>query len=232
VRKVVIASVGFAWDRVARSIGRVGVGEGDVVLLFNSIPQAPPAVEAMKRLRGWLAETYPGVVFEDYWLDPRAGFEEDVAFIRRRVEAYAPCRAFFLAVGGFRWLALAVSYAAFAAYTVGAIRKIRVEGLELELEEDAQSRDVIRQMFPTQESRVIRIPVLTKLADIDYEDLQILEKISSGIKRAKQLSKELGIPRATMQRKLVQLVKKNLISYERRGRSYLYTPTQLAKMLL
>ncbi len=232
MKKVVVASVGFTWDRVARAVGRIGVGEGDAVLLFNSVPEVQQAIEAMERLRKWIEETYSSVTVEVHWLDPRNGFEKNVAFVRKRVETYAPCRAWFLAVGGFRWLAIAISYAAFATYTVGEIRRIRVESLELELEEDTRSRNVIRQLFPTQESRVIKVPILVKLADVDYEDLLILETIARGVRRAKQLSRELGIPRATLQRKLMQLVNKGLLTYEKRGRSYLYTPTPLAQMLL
>jgi len=231
-RKVVVASVGISWERVARAIGRAGIGEGDVVLLFNSVPKVPEAEGAMYRLVSWLGEVYRGVAVEAFWLDPRQGFEENVALIRRSAERYAPCRAFFLAVGGFRWLSIAVAYAAFAAHTVSQITGVTVESLELELEEDTRTRDVIRQLFPTQESRVIKVPVLLKLAEVDYTDLQILKEVSNGVRRAKHLEKKLGIPRPTLQRRLVKLVKRGLLKYEKRGKSYEYTPTNLAKMLL
>ncbi|ADM27728.1 CRISPR locus-related DNA-binding protein [Ignisphaera aggregans DSM 17230] len=232
MRKVVVVSVGISWERVARAIGRTGIGEGDVVLLFNSIPRVSDAEDAMNRLDLWLREVYREVVVEMFWLDPRNGFEENVALIRRNVERFAPCKAYFLAVGGFRWLSMAVAYAAFATHTLSHITNVSVETLELELEEDTKTRDIIRQIFPTQESRVIRIPILLKLAEIDYTELQILKEIATGTKRTKHLVKKLGIPRQTLQRKLVKLVKKELLEYEKKGKSYEYIPTDLAKMLL
>lgn len=231
-RKVVVASVGFTWERVARAVARVGVGGGDAILLFNSVPRVEAAERAMNSLVEWFSNVFSDVCVECFWLDPRDGFENNVAKIRREVERFAPCRAYFLAIGGFRWLSLAVAYAAFATHTLSHINKVVVESLELELEEDTRSRDAIRELFPTQESRVIKIPVLLKLAEIDFEDLQILKEIESGARRAKQLCKKLDIPRSTMQRKLVQLVNKGLLTYEERGRSYLYKTTPLAKMLL
>ncbi|MEM1746587.1 MAG: CRISPR-associated CARF protein Csa3 [Candidatus Nezhaarchaeales archaeon] len=232
MRRVVVSSIGFAWERVFRAVARIGLGEGDGLLLFNSLPKVDMAIEAMEMIKKRVEEVYPGVSVGSYWLDPRQGFEVNVALIRRRVEEHAPCEAFFLAVGGFRWLALALSYAAFAAHTLSEMRKIYVKSLELQLEEDLHSKELLKQMFPTQEERTIRIPLLLKLADVDLEGLQIMELVGRGLKRAKQLEDELRMPKATMQRKLVQLVNKGLLAYEKRGRSYLYSLTPLARMLV
>lgn len=230
--KVIVSSVGFAWERVIRAIGRVGLGEGDVVLLFNSEPKIDRAVEAMNRIKEWIGNVFSNIIVEIYWLNPREGFEFNVAFIRKKVEAHIPCRVWFLAIGGFRWLALAVSFAAFAIHTIGEIRNISVESLELELEEDIHSKDIIKQMFPTQEQRIIKVPVLIKLTNIDSKDLTILEAIAQGIRKSKQLVQQLNIPRATLQRKLNQLVKKELVKCEKRGKSYIYSITPLAQMLI
>lgn len=231
MRKIIVVSVGFAWDRVVRAIGRVGLGEGDVALLLNSEPRVERAVEAMNKIKEWIDNVFPGVIVELYWLDPRNGFERNVAFIRRRVEEYSPCRSWFLAIGGFRWLALAVSYATFAIYTISELHQIKVESLELELEEDTYSRDVIRKMFPTAEQRVIRIPILIKLTSIDYQDLTILKAIADGTKETRKLIQRLGIPRATLQRRLNKLIKKELLTYEKKGRNYIYSLSPLAQML-
>jgi CRISPR-associated protein Csa3 len=115
---------------------------------------------------------------------------------------------------------------------VGSLRDVTVESLELELEEDPRSREAVKTLFPTQESRVVRVPVLVKLVDIDYDGLLILQTIAEGVRRAKPLPKKLGVSRATLQRKLVQLVREGLLSYEKRGRSYIYKPTRLAVMIL
>ena len=116
LRKVIVASVGHSWERVFRAVAGVGVGEGDTVLLFNSYPQSREAVDAMNKLFDEITKRFLANV-KMFWLDPRKGFEDSVAEIRRAVEEYAPCKAFFLAVGGFRWLALAVSFAALALNT-------------------------------------------------------------------------------------------------------------------
>lgn len=237
VRKAVVASVGFAWERVLQAVGRVGLGEGDALLLFNSLPQVSRAVEAMEMIVKRVEEIYPEVEVEAHWLDPKQGFEVNVASIRRRVEAYAPCEAFFLAIGGFRWLTLALSYAAFAAYTLSEARRISVKSLELQLEEEEHSREAIRRMFPTQEERTIRILSFVKLADVDLKGLQILELVNQGLRRAKQLKDELKasgleMSGATLQRKLTQLLKRGLLTCEKRGRSYLYSLTPLARMLV
>lgn len=230
--RVIVASVGFVWDRVIRAIGRIGLSEGDVVLLFNSEPKVDKAVEAMDKIKKWVEDIFPDVVVELNWLDPRNSFEQNVALIRRKVEEYSPCRSWFLAIGGFRWLTLAVSYAAFAVHTIGELRNIVVESLELELEEDTHSRDTIRKMFPTAEQRIIKIPVLIKLTNIDSQDIIILKAIANGTRKTKQLSQELKIPRATLQRKLNQLVKKELLTYEKKGRNYIYNLTSLAQIIV
>jgi len=233
VGRVVVASVGLTWNAVARALGRVGLGEGDVVLLFNSVPRVAEAEQAMERLERWIKETYGGsILVESYWLDPRLGFEEAVATIRRSVEKYAPCRVSFVIAGGFRWLGLAVAFAAFAAYTLSQFTGVVVESLELELEEDIRAGGAVKQLFPTQESRVVRIPVLLKLVDISYGDIQVLREAARTPARARLLAEKLNIPIATLQRKLTTLTRKGLLTNEKKGRTYIYYPTKLAKMLL
>ena len=231
MKRVVVASVGHTFERVFRAVARVGIGVDDTVLLFNSLPDDPRARKAMDTLRIEIERVFNAFV-ELYWLDPRKGFEENVREIRICVERYAPCRAYLLAVGGFRWLALALSYTALALNTLTPINRVEVEALELELEEDTATRDIVRKMFPTQESRVIRIPITVKLADIDAKDIEILKTIEKGYRRAKQLEKVLNIPRATLNRRLRHLVERKLLTFEPRGKSYLYKLTPLAKMLI
>ncbi|MEM1674850.1 MAG: hypothetical protein QXI56_08280 [Candidatus Bathyarchaeia archaeon] len=50
------------------------------------------------------------------------------------------------------------------------------------MEEDFHSKELLKQMFPThEEERTIRIPLLLKLADVDLEDLQIIELVDRGL---------------------------------------------------
>ncbi len=228
-RRVLVASVGHTFSTVFQAVARIGVGSGDSVVLVNSLPRSKAAAEVMAKLGERLREVYGGVEVLEVWLDPREAFEANVARLRSIVENRAPCRAVFLGVGGFRWLAIALWYAAVAVHTVGGYQGITVEDYVLILEEDESS--AVPEAYPTIEERIIRIPILARLAEITEEELRILRAVETGHRRARQLQRALNTPLSTLQKRLASLVKKNLLQYEKRGKSYLYTLTPLAVML-
>jgi|UniRef100_A0A7J2TB19 CRISPR locus-related DNA-binding protein len=236
-RRVVIVSVGHNFERPFHAVARVGVGKGDVVILVNSMPITDRAEEVMKELSVKIGNTYGGVIIETLWLDPRNQFEENIAVLRRTVERYAPCEVFILAVGGFRWLSIALLYLAQVLKSIDMVRGFKEIDFELELEEDTISREIIEKLFPTQQTRVIRIPIIPKLIEITAQELKILETISNEKKRIKDILTYLNeqimdMKRQTLQRKLRQLAKKELIVYRPAGKQYIYELTSLGKMFV
>ena len=234
-RKVVITSVGHAFERPYRAISRVGIGVGDAVILVNSFPISQQAWNTMEELKTRINEVYFNVFVEEVWLDPRNRFEDNVATLRKIVEKYAPCKVSILAVGGFRWLNIALMYLAQVLQSIALIKNIIGISFELELEEDTMSKEVIEKFFPTQESRVVKILSIPKLVELSATEIRILEVISSGKTKVKQILealKELNIEitRPTLQRKLHQLARKGLVTYVPKGKSYSYSLTPLGKL--
>ena len=235
VRKVIVVSVGFRAEKVRDALIRVGVGIGDAVILVNSVPKAEEAVKAMNMLSEWIRNIHPEIAVESLWLDPRDGFEKSVAVIRRAVERFSPCRAVFMAIGGFRWLSIAITFAATATKAVGRYRGVEVMGIEVELEEEASRSQQMREMFPTQESRVVKVHTVPPIAWVLERELKILEAISKGYDTLKKLSEyqlQENISRETIRQKLIKLMEKGLIAVELRGRTKRYRPTPLAEMLI
>lgn len=234
-RKVVITSVGHAFERPYRAISRVGIGVGDAVILVNSFPISQQAWNTMEELKTRINEVYFNVFVEEVWLDPRNRFEDNVATLRKIVEKYAPCKVSILAVGGFRWLNIALMYLAQVLQSIALIKNIIGISFELELEEDTMSKEVIEKFFPTQESRVVKILSIPKLVELSATEIRILEVISSEKTKVKQILealKELNIEitRPTLQRKLHQLARKGLVTYTPKGKSYSYSLTPLGKL--
>ena len=234
-RKVVITSVGHAFERPYCAVSRVGIGVGDVVILVNSFPISQQARNTMEELKTRINEVYFNVFVEEVWLDPRNRFEDNVATLRKIVERYSPCKVSVLAVGGFRWLNIALMYLAQVLQSIALIKNIIEISFELELEEDTMSKEVIEKFFPTQESRVVKILSIPKLVELSATELKILEVISCGKTKVKQILealKELNIEitRPTLQRKLHQLARKGLVTYVPKGKSYSYSLTPLGKL--
>jgi CRISPR locus-related DNA-binding protein len=234
-RKVVITSVGHAFERPYRAISRTGIGVGDVVILVNSFPISQQARSTMEKLKTRISKVYFNVFVEEVWLDPRNRFEDNVATLRKIVERYAPHKVSILAVGGFRWLNIALMYLAQVLQSIALIKNVIEISFELELEEDTMSKEVIEKFFPTQESRVVKILSIPKLVELSATELRILEVISSGKTKVKQILEalkelDIEITRPTLQRKLRQLVRKGLITYTPKGKSYSYSLTPLGKL--
>jgi CRISPR locus-related DNA-binding protein len=234
-RKVVITSVGHAFERPYRAISRTGIGVGDVVILVNSFPISQQARSTMEKLKTRISKVYFNVFVEEVWLDPRNRFEDNVATLRKIVERYAPHKVSILAVGGFRWLNIALMYLAQVLQSIALIKNVIEISFELELEEDTMSKEVIEKFFPTQESRVVKILSIPKLVELSATELRILEVISSGKTKVKQILEalkelDIEITRPTLQRKLRQLVRKGLITYTPKGKSYSYSLTPSGKL--
>jgi CRISPR locus-related DNA-binding protein len=235
IRKVVVTSVGHAFERPYRAISRVGIGVGDVVILVNSFPISSQAQNTMKELKTRINEVYLNALVEEVWLDPRNEFENNVASLRKAIEKYVPCRISILAVGGFRWLNIALLYLAQVLRSIAPIKNIAEISFELELEEDTFSREVMEKFFPTQESRIVKISIIPKLVELTDIELRILEAINMGKTKAKQIlevlrKQNIEITRPTLQRKLHQLVKKGLITYTPKGKSYTYSLTSIGRL--
>ncbi len=232
LRRVVLVSTGFTINRPLESILKTGLGSGDVLIIVNSEPFRDKAVEVVNLLAEHVNRIYSGVLIIKKILDPGKFFEDNVRELRILVESYAPCKSYFLAVGGFRWLTIAFMITAYAVYTRRMINNVSVETLELLLEESP----IVLKEYKTLEERTIKIPILTRIADVKIDELEILEAIAKGHYRTKQIKRYLEQKRRnystkTIAKKLQELIRKELVTWEKRGRSFIYKLTPIGKTI-
>ncbi len=232
MRRVIVVSTGFSMKMPVEALLRVGIGEGDVVVIVNSEPFRGRAVEVVEGLEGFIHGLVPGARIIRLILDPSVEFTDNVRRLRVLVESYAPCRAYFLAVGGFRWLSILLFITAHALYTRYILNNVVVEKLILLLEESP----LVLERYPTLEERIVEVPVKTRLADVDQVHLYILEAIANNYRRARQIRRYLEVKGVklsikTVAKKLAQLIERELVVYEKRGRTLLYRLTPIAKTI-
>lgn len=242
-RRVIVASVGFNWQRVLRGCYGVGLYPSDVVILINSLPSREDSKKAMSTLRDRFEELGLNVV--ELWLDPDEEFELNVARVRSVIESYGPCSVIFLVGGGLRWLTMTLIMTAIALNTIGGLlgeKSVKVEKIRIELEEEAESIDNIRLT-----TRYIEISTIPKLADIDavdYETLKVLSETENSVKtqkiyrdliergtRIRDLIEKLKRPRTTITRRLQKLERLGLISRKAAGRGLVYELTTTGKLI-
>ena len=232
LRRVVIVSTGFTIKMPIEAILRTGLGEGDAIIIVNSEPFKDRAVEVVEKLEEFIRSLVQNIEIIRIILDPRDGFAENVRRLRRLIESYSPCKTYFLAVGGFRWLSILLFLTAHAIYTRKPLHNVYVEKLILLLEESP----LVLKHYPILEERIIEVPVKTRLADVDNIHLYILEAIANKYQRTKQIKrylelKGIKLSTKTITKKIGQLIRKELLEYEKRGRTFIYKLTTIAKTI-
>ena len=232
MRRVVVVSTGFTKKMPLQAILRTGLGEGDIVIIVNSEPFHGRAVKVVEEIEEYIRGLIQNIEIIKTILDPRNGFAENVRQLRRLIESYSPCKTYFLAVGGFRWLSILLFLTAHAIYTRKPLHNVHVEKLMLLLEESP----LVLKHYPILEERIIEVPVKTRLADVDNIQLYILEAIANKYQRTKQIKrylelKGIKLSTKTITKKISQLVRKELLEYEKRGRTFIYKLTTIAKTI-
>ena len=209
---------------------RVGVGAGDKVFFVNSLPREERSEAAMEELVRRVEGLGLGVGVGTLWLDPRRGFEEGVAGLRRLPEGCGGCEAVYLAVGGLRWLVLAAAFAALVLGSVGRLRGVEGVRLVLSLEESP----AILSMLPDPGQRVIEIPVYSGIVpEVDEKDLAILEAVARGARTARDVHRVVGGSERNVYRRLEKLRRLGLLEVvDRRSGRLFYGLTVLGRMLV
>mgnify|MGYP001773058412 CR=1 FL=1 len=248
VRKCIVVSVGLYPGNAKQALVRAGPVGGDVVFLVNSEPRTVPeevlrgrrlqptaAMEALHRL---INELDSEVRVTDVWLDPRAGIVNNVARLRTLIEEEAPCKVTIGMAGGFRWLSTALMFLALTLSSMGQYVNVTMDKVFVMLEEESPS---IRALFKNVEERIITWPMIPKLVNVTRDEYEVLKLIGLGKHRAKDIKHDLNkdcirlsgcISMATIQRILVKLVRKGLITYEKRGKAHYYELKPLGAMLV
>lgn len=239
MKRVIVASVGFNWNRTLRGIYGVGLYPNDTVVLVNSRPEKEDAVKAMDILKDRLSEI--GVKVLELWLDPLEPFEFNVIRVRSTVERLIPCGVVILIAGGFRWIATVLIMSAVVLNTIsdlGSKNRITVEKIRMEVEEEIEGATITDS-----KPLYIEIHYIPKLLNLTAEDYEILKIIGRGhgaeqgsatetpAMRIKDIARQSGRPRTTVARKLIRLEKMGLVIRETRGRSFTYRLTSVGKML-
>ena len=239
-KKCSIISVGFYPGNALQALAKTL--PIDVVFLVNSEPKNERAMRAMEDIHKFINEFSSKVGSEvttiDLWLDPKDGIVNAVARLRSTIEEYAPCSITIGMAGGLRWLSATLMFLALTLSSVGKYVGVTVDYVYTMLEEESRS---IRTLFRTIEERTIPWPTIPKLVDLTFDEYNVLKLIGLGKHRAKDIHSELNknckrpsgcISMATIQRILVKLVKKGLISYEKRGKAHYYDLKPLGTMII
>ena len=224
-----MATVGFHGDRVWRSIVALGLPPGSGLLLVNSLPEKPEAVQAMKSVscEAWKL----GIRVAWLWLNPAAGPYEAAATIRSFAESSGAEAVAFSLSGGLRWL---TSAALLAAMT---LKSLEAHGGPI-VEEVRQDFEVEISIGGESPPPLVLKPV-PRLVDVTGRELEILRLLASKRKlRAKSIADGICSSddvectsnakyEAYVAKVLRRLEEKGLVESERRGGSKLYSLSSL-----
>lgn len=209
LNKVLVLTLGFDEKFAIRSLMRHSNGLNKVIIIVAE-PVEERAQKALTTVKDFIERFMESIEYEVVTVDPSTPYDA-ISKLKKRLRESPALSYIISASGGMR---------AVIVELIIAVSLIKISGeLEIELENF---------------KRTIKLPLkllyMQPLSSEEYKVLKVL--IDKKIATAKDIMDSLRIPRSSFYRYLRELESKGLIRETRKGKTALYEPTELAKVIV